>query len=203
MRVPVEPVIIGALNHLLAAQSWAMARLQPHAGDTIRLELGPTLIEFSVTADGLLEAAGGREPAVTIGVPLGVLPQLLARDPQARRSVSVTGNAGIAADLEYLFANLRWDIEADLSRVVGDIAAHRIGRAGRAVAGLPGAVGASLARSSRQFLTEERAVLARAEAVAAFIDDVDDLRDDADRLESRIARLEAARADAVRRPRTP
>jgi ubiquinone biosynthesis protein UbiJ len=137
MRVPVEPVIIGALNHLLAAQSWAMARLQPHAGDTIRLELGPTLIEFSVTADGLLEAAGGRVPAVTIGVPLGVLQQLLARDPQARRSVSVTGNAGIAADLEYLFANLRWDIEADLSRVVGDIAAHRIGRAGRAVAGLP------------------------------------------------------------------
>jgi ubiquinone biosynthesis protein UbiJ len=107
--------------------------------------------------------------------------------------VTVTGNVGLAADLEYLFANLRWDVEADLSRVVGDIAAHRIGQAGRAVAGLPGAVGESLARSSRQFLTEERAVLARVEDASAFIDDVDHLRDDADRLESRIARLEATR----------
>jgi ubiquinone biosynthesis protein UbiJ len=203
MRVPVEPVIIGALNHLLAGQSWAMARLRPHAGDTLHLALGPSVIAFSVTADGLLEAAGERPPAVTIDVPLGALPQLLARDPQARRAVSVTGNVGLAADLEYLFANLRWDVEADLSRVVGDIAAQRIGRAGRAVAGLPAAVGASLARSSRQFLTEERDVLARPEAVAAFVDDVDHLRDDADRLATRIARLEAVRLDVVRRPGTP
>jgi ubiquinone biosynthesis protein UbiJ len=126
-------------------------------------------------------------------MPLAALPRLLARDPQARRAVTVTGNVGLAADLEYLFANLRWDVEADLSRVVGDIAAHRIGRAGRAMAGLPGAVGESLARSSRQFLTEERAVLARAEEVSAFIDAVDHLRDDAERLESRIARIEANR----------
>ncbi len=199
MRLPVEPVIIGALNHLLAAQSWATARLQPHAGDAVRLELGGTVVELAVTADGLLEPAADRPPAVTIGVPLAALPRLLARDPQARRAVTVTGNVGLAADLEYLFANLRWDVEADLSRVVGDIAAHRIGRAGRAVAGLPGAVGESLARSSRQFLTEERAVLARPEDVSAFIDEVDHLRDDADRLEARIARLEAAR----RGPRGP
>ena len=193
MRLPVEPVIIGALNHLLAAQSWATLRLRPHAGDVIRLELGSTVVELAVNADGLLETAGDRAPAVTIGVPLAALPRLLARDPQARRAVTVTGNIGLAADLEYLFANLRWDVEADLSRVVGDIAAHRIGRAGRAVAGLPGAVGESLARSSRQFLTEERAVLARVEDVSAFVDEVDHLRDDADRLESRIARLQAAR----------
>lgn len=192
MRLPVEPVIIGALNHLLAAQSWATARLQPHAGDTIRLELGGTLVELAVTADGLLETSADRDPTVTIGVPLAALPKLLARDLHARRAVTVTGNVGLAADLEYLFANLRWDVEADLSRLVGDIAAHRIGRAGRAVAALPAAVGESFARSSRQFLTEERAVLAQPEAVSAFIDEVDHLRDDVDRLESRIARLQAA-----------
>ncbi|MBY0439865.1 MAG: SCP2 sterol-binding domain-containing protein [Burkholderiales bacterium] len=193
MRLPVEPVIIGALNHLLATQSWATARLEPHAGDVIRLALGATEIDLAVTAGGMVETAADRAPAVTIGVPLSALPRLLARDLQARRSVTVTGNVALAADLEYLFANLRWDMEADLSRIVGDIAAHRIGRAGRAVAGLPGAVGESLARSSRQFLVEERAVLARADEVSAFIDEVDHLRDDAERLESRVARLEASR----------
>lgn len=196
MRLPVEPVIIGALNHLLASESWATGRLLPHAGDVIRLELGPTVVDLAVSAVGLLETAGERPPAVTIGVPMAALPRLLARDPQARRAVTVTGNVGLAADLEYLLANLRWDAEADLSRIVGDIAAHRIGRAGRAAAGLPAAVGASLARSSRQFLTDERAVLARPEDVSAFIDDVDQLRDDAERLESRIARIEASRRPA-------
>ena len=135
---------------------------------------------------------------VTIAVPLAALPQLLARDLQARRAVTVTGNVALAADLEYLLANLRWDVEADLSRLFGDIAARRIGRAGQAAAALPGAVGRSFARSSRQFLTEEQAVLARPDEVSAFIDEIDHLRDDADRLESRIARLEAAR-----RPRVP
>lgn len=198
MRMPVEPVIIGALNHLLAAQSWATARLAAHAGDAIRLELGPTAVELAVTDAGLFEAAAGRSPAVTIAVPPAALPQLLAHDLQARRAVTVTGNVALAADLEYLFANLRWDVEADLSRLFGDIAARRIGRAGQAAAALPGAVARSFARSSRQFLTEEQAVLARPDEVSAFIDEIDHLRDDADRLESRIARLEAAR-----RPRMP
>lgn len=193
MRLPGEPVIIGALNHLLAAQSWATARLVLHAGDAIRLELGQSVVEVAVTDTGLLEPAAGRAPAVTIAVPLATLPRLLARDPQARRGVTVTGNVGLAADLEYLFANLHWDVEADLGRLVGDIAAHRIGRAGRAAAALPGAVARSVARSSRQFLTEEQPLLARPDDVSAFVDEIDHLRDDADRLENRIARLEAAR----------
>jgi len=197
MRLPVQPVIIGALNHLLAAQSWATARLVPHAGDSIRIELGPTAVELAVTATGLLEAADDRQPAVTIAVPPSALPLLLARDPQARRAVMVTGNVGLAADIEYLFANLRWDAEADLSRLFGDIAAHRIGRAGRAAASLPGAVAQSFARSSRQFLTEEQPVLARPDEVSAFIHEIDHLRDDAERLEIRIARLEAARRPRV------
>jgi ubiquinone biosynthesis protein UbiJ len=196
MRLPVEAVIIGALNHLLAAQSWATARLLPHAGDVIRLELPPVLVELAVTAEGLFEPASGREPAVTITVPASSLPRLLARDMQARRAVTVTGNVGLAADLEYLFANLRWDAEADLSRVVGDIAAHRIGRAARAAADVPREVARSIARSSRQFLIEEQPVLARPDEVSAFIDEVDHLRDDAERLEARLARLEAARRRA-------
>jgi ubiquinone biosynthesis protein UbiJ len=197
MRIPVEPVIIGALNHLLASQSWARARLVPHAGDAIRLEFGPTVVELAIAGDGQFESADGRTPAVTIAVPLGALPRLLTRDAQARREVTVTGNVGLAADLEYLFANLRWDVEADLSRVVGDVAAHRLSRAGEAAARVPGEVAASFARSTRQFLTEEQPVVARAEEVSGFVAEVDHLRDDAERLAKRVALLEAKRS---RRP---
>lgn len=193
MRLPVESVIIGALNHLLASASWARSRLAPHAGNAIRLELGPTLVELAVSGEGMFEPAAAREPAVTIAVPLNALPRLLARDANARREVTVTGNIGLAADLEYLFANLRWDVEADLSRLVGDIAAHRIARVGEAAARLPGEVAASVARSARQFLTEERPLVVRSDEVSGFLAEVDDARDDTERLAKRVALLESKR----------
>ncbi len=194
MRLPIEPAIIGALNHLLSAQTWATARLAPHAGDAIRLEIGPGAIEVAVSDAGLFEPAADRLPAVTISVPVALLPRLLARDPQARRGVTVTGNVGLAADLEYLFANLRWDVEADLSGVLGDIAAHRLARAGAVAAQWPGEMAQSLARSARQFLTEEQPVLARADEVSGFVDRVDHLRDDVERLAKRIALLDTRQA---------
>ncbi len=193
MRLPFEPMLIGALNHMLAAQSWARDRLRPHAGDAVRLELGAIVIELAIDDQGLFTAAADSVPTVTIAVPLSALPALMARDPQARRQIGVSGNVGLAADLEYLFVHLRWDVEADISRVVGDIAAHRIVRAGEAVARVPGELAASLARSGRQFLTDEQPVLARAEEVAAFVTGIDHLRDDVERLAKRIDRLTAAR----------
>jgi len=193
MRLPVEPVIIGAVNHLLASQSWARSRLALHAGDAIRLELGPTRVEWAVSGEGMLEPVAGREPAVTIAVPLKSLPRLLARDSTARREVTVTGNVGLAADLEYLFAHLRWDVEADLSRVVGDIAAHRITRAGEAAARLPGEMAISVGRSARQFLTDERPLMVRGDEMSSFLADVDDMRDDTERLAKRVALLESKR----------
>jgi len=200
MRLPVEPVIIGVLNHLLSSQSWARDRLMPHAGDAIRLELGPTVVGLAVTAEGQFEPDAGREPAVTIAVPVGVLPQLLARSPQARRSVTVTGNVGFAADLEYLFTNLRWDVEADLSRVVGDIAAHRISRAGHSAARWPAEAAASLGRSARQFLTEEQPMVARADELGTFVADVDQLRDDTERLAKRVALIESRQGGRQKSP---
>jgi ubiquinone biosynthesis accessory factor UbiJ len=193
MRLPFEPMLIGALNHLLSAQSWARDRLVPHAGDVVRLELGATVVELAIDDAGLFVAAPATAPEVTIAVPLSAVPRLLARDPQARRSVTVTGNVGLAGDLEYLFANLRWDAEADLSRVVGDIAAHRIARAGATAAQVPGQIAASVARSTRQFLTEEQPVLARADEVAGFVAEIDHLRDDVERLAKRVERLQPAR----------
>ena len=36
------------------------------------------------------------------------------------------GDAEFAQEVSFLARNLTWDVEEDLSRVVGDIAAHRI-----------------------------------------------------------------------------
>jgi len=50
-----------------------------------------------------------------------------------RPQVAVQGDAHFAADLHWLADNLRWDIEADLARVVGTQPARRLAGLGAAL----------------------------------------------------------------------
>jgi ubiquinone biosynthesis accessory factor UbiJ len=52
----------------------------------------------------------------------------------AKPHVSVDGSAAFAADVDWLIANVRWDIEDELARIVGAAPAHQIGRLARASA---------------------------------------------------------------------
>jgi ubiquinone biosynthesis protein UbiJ len=47
--------------------------------------------------------------------------------------VKIEGDVQLAAELGWLADNLRWDVEEDLSRVIGDVPAHAIAGAGHRV----------------------------------------------------------------------
>ena len=51
-----------------------------------------------------------------------------------RPAVSVQGEAQFAADIQWLADNLRWDIEADLARIVGPLPARQLASLGAAIA---------------------------------------------------------------------
>jgi len=48
--------------------------------------------------------------------------------------VQVTGSADFAADVDWLIDNLRWDVQDDLARLVGEGPAEQVGRLARAAA---------------------------------------------------------------------
>jgi len=52
----------------------------------------------------------------------------------ARPKVDVSGDAAFAADLNWLFDNLRWDVQDDLARVVGQAPAREIARVASGIA---------------------------------------------------------------------
>jgi ubiquinone biosynthesis protein UbiJ len=109
------------------------------------------------------------------------------------REVEVTGDTDLASALQFVFRNLRWDVEEDLSRLVGDTAAHRAVSAGRSfVAWQQGAM-QRLGANVAEFLQEEQQSLARPADVQAFGLAVAETRDAVERLEKRIARLTAKR----------
>ena len=88
----------------------------------------------------------------------------------------------------------RPDLEEELSRVIGDVAAHQVGTAARSMLGFAQRAASTFAQNVSEFLQEEgRDVPSRTEA-DEFIADVDKLRDDVERLEARIAEIERGRA---------
>jgi ubiquinone biosynthesis protein UbiJ len=141
------------LNHVVAAEPIAMARLQPHKGSAIEVgfkgwpALLPALptVAYRVTPAGLLEWLGETSiegAALRIEVdmsnPAAAFAQALTG---ARPDVEIAGDAEFAADVNWLIDNLRWDVEDDLARIVGAAPARELARLGSAIAaGLRAAV---------------------------------------------------------------
>lgn len=135
------------INHVLLAEPVATARLLVHSGRSVQLQLDgwpavlPALPElsFRVTPAGLLEWCGV-EPLPSADLRL----RLDASNPARavaqwasgeRPRVEVQGDAQFAADLSWVMDNLRWDVQDDLARVVGQAPAHEIARIGKLLGG--------------------------------------------------------------------
>ena len=189
---------LAAINHLLAGEDWARERLSPFAGQTARLEFGALALPLAISADGLFVAAGRDAPAdVTITLPADAPLRALTDRESLFTAARLVGSAQLAENLGFVFRNLRWDVEADLAQLVGDIAAHRLVAVGSRVASWQRQQALNLAANFAEYFTEENPSIARR-------DDVEDLCAEATRLPDQVARL-AARIAALeaRRPAAP
>lgn len=134
------------VNHVLAAEPVAAQRLRLHAGKRICLQLRdapalmswlPSALTATVTPAGLLEwQADGTDGADLVATLDASNPaQALASAVAGQRPrVEVAGDAAFAADVSWLLDHLRWDVQDDLARLVGDGVALQLVRGGTAVA---------------------------------------------------------------------
>ena len=187
-----SPAVAAAANHLLRGAAWARDDLKQHAGKTARFELLPFAVSLTALENGEVSAAAGDAvPAVTLKLTAGLMLRLAARDESAWKEVDVVGDTDFAATISHLARDLRWDVEEDLSRVFGDIAAHRMTETGRTLRRWSEQSAENMARSVTEYWTEERPLIASAHAVREFVGEVDALRDDIARIEKRLELLRA------------
>lgn len=185
-----DPFASSSLNHLLRSNSWALERLKPYAGKTARFECAPLSVSLSVLDSGEVAAAAADvAPDTTIRLSPGLMLRVLTRDETVWNDIGIHGDTDFASVINHIFRNLRWDIEEDLSRVFGDIAAHRMVQAGRTFDQWRAQSFDNLARSFAEYWTEERPLIAGARHVAQFNRDVDQLRDDVARFEKRLEQI--------------
>jgi ubiquinone biosynthesis accessory factor UbiJ len=178
------------INHLLRSAPWALERLAPHAGKTIAVRFGPLPLHFAVEPSGELRAVTLDKWAdVTIDLKPSLMLRALTDGRAALNQATIFGDTAFAQTLSYVTQYLQWDYEEDLSKVVGDIAAHRIGSTARGVGSWAKDSTQSFLQMSKDFWTEERPTIAKSDEIAAFISAVDELRDATARLEKRIELL--------------
>ena len=183
------------LNHLLQSQEWARERLKPFAGKCIELRADPLpRLRLAIRESGLLESSGDSSAGLTIACTPAALPRLLARDEKALAEVDFDGPEDLSNAVRDLYRHLKWDVEEDLSRIFGDVVAHRMALAGREFAAWQKDAGLRLGQNLAEYWTEEVPLLARPADLEDFARGVDAVREESAKLEQRIERLEISLA---------
>lgn len=184
------PPLQAAINHLLGQAGWAREKLMPFAGHAAQIKLPPFEAAFLITPDGSIAApASDAELEVAISLPAATPLLALQGKDAVMRAARIEGSAEFAQALGFVIRNLRWDAEEDLSRLVGDVAAHRIVRGGKEFVTWQQQAARNLAANLAEFFTEEQPLIAKQGDLATFSSEVDRMRDDVARLEKRLQQL--------------
>jgi len=194
------------LNRNVADSRRAQALVRQLDGRVMSLAVEGTPVTVFLRAEGgrlqLAARHDGAADATLSGTPIALLSLAGRRAEGALRagSVRIEGDAEIAQRFRELLAETEPDVEEELSRVIGDVAARQVANLARGLFDWGRRASGSLAGSVAEYLQEEGRDLPTRTEVDEFLADVDRLRDDAERLEARLTRIEARSARRVTAP---
>ena len=186
----IDSAVLPFLNHLLTQETWPRQRLLPFIGQSATIEGGPLRVTITVDQNGLFTvAAPEATPDVTISFASDATFKFLSDPGSAFAAARLTGAANFVEALAFVFRNLRWDYEGDLSSVIGDIPATRLTRFLSAGVDKTRSAIRRLGANLSEYATEDSRLLASSRDITQFCAAVDLLRDDLARFEKRVAKL--------------
>ncbi len=128
--------IVLLLNHILMQEAAAMTRLARQKGSVVLVQWRGFYIRFLVTPAGLLDlAAPEARPDLSLTATdesAAVIAQTLMRGDKPE--IRIDGDVQLAADVNWLVDHVRWDVEDDLARILGDAPAHALGQVAQRMA---------------------------------------------------------------------
>jgi len=139
--------IVLLINHVLMQEPQATARLARQKGSLVLVQWQSLNFKVALTPAGLLDLAPADVASdlvltLTDASPVALVQGLLQG---GKPEVHVQGDVQLAAEVNWLTDHLRWDVEADLARIVGDVPAHMVVQNCR-----------KIAQALQQFVTQRR-----------------------------------------------
>jgi len=182
------------LNHILAQNAWAMQRLAPLAGKTFAVQAAPLpTLTFIIQPEGSVkDAAPNAAPEATLSATPDALLRYFTVEPRDPSLIHISGDDRFGEEIGHVLAHISWEAEEDLSRVVGDVIAHRLAGFARGWWDWRKQSVLSLVTAATEYFTEERPLIAKRSHIDAFAREVGDVSQAVDQLEARIARMSAS-----------
>lgn len=207
-----------AINHFLALDYESANRLNALQGKTVVIDLkiatrdaraklgrsfvaknapqddicGKFAIQFENKKVEILAEIPANPDLIIKGMPLSLFGLSFSKDKRKHffaDNVVIEGNLELGQQVTDLFDQLEIDWEEPLSRWVGDVPAHQVGRAVRGLKDFTQRLCDSMSRNVTEYVHEEVELFPPREALHDFFNDVDELRMDVDRIEARIEKL--------------
>ena len=119
--------IVLLLNHVLMQETEATARLARQKGRVMLVQWRSFSFKLQATPAGLLDLAAADAQADLV-LSVAAEESVLALAQTALRgdkpAVRIEGDVQLAAEVNWLIEHVRWDIEEDLARILGDVPAR-------------------------------------------------------------------------------
>ena len=185
------------LNRYLSLDPETQSRLAGMTGKLIAVELrGMGITLYMAPHSGgiqLLREYDGSADAVISGTPVALARVGIGEERGLlfAGEVEIRGDVTLGQRFESVLRELDIDWEEQLSRLVGDAAAHQIGNLVRDALQWGAKSMDTLGSDLTEYLQEESRQLPQRDEVNKFLAAVDVLRNDVERLEARVKRLQA------------
>lgn len=184
------------LNRNLADSATALSICRKLEGRVLALNITGINLVMYCRCDGqklaLSTTHEGQADASISGSPLALL-GLVTKPPESQiRSgvVRMEGDAEVAQSFQNLLKAARPDLEEELSRLVGDVAAHQMGSLARSALSFGQKASRTFGQNLTEYLQEESRDLPTRLEVNEFSTGVDRIRDDVERVEAKLALVE-------------
>jgi ubiquinone biosynthesis accessory factor UbiJ len=127
--------VVLLLNHVLMQETEAQSRLMRQTGRVMLVQWRNFSFKLEATPAGLLDVASPQvKPDLVMSItdesPFSLAQTALRGD---KPPVRVEGDVQLAAEVNWLAEHVRWDIEEDLARAIGDVPAHTLAQMVRSV----------------------------------------------------------------------
>lgn len=197
MQTFIADVLETALNRYLFLDPESAQRLRALQGKIVRVELSGLAcnlhIEFVDTKIVIQDNADAQPDTIIKGGPFSLLHVALAREQRKQlfgEDVSISGDLDVGQEVIALFDDLEIDWEEYLSRWVGDVPAHSVGRLLAVAKKTSQRIRQTMLHNVNEYVHEEVDLFPPVEALADFYQDIDVLRMDIDRLAARVKQLQ-------------
>jgi ubiquinone biosynthesis protein UbiJ len=183
------------LNRNISESTPARELCTKLSGTIVAVRVSDTaLAAYFVIQDDTLNvvASTSEEPDVVITGSIITLARMAGQSGEAAirdGSLDLTGDAETANQFQQLLSFAKPDVEEELSGIVGDVAAHRLGEIVRGVGRWGRGARSTMGDNIREYLQEESRDAPSRYEVDKFTADVSALRDDVDRVEARLNQL--------------